>query len=131
MKKPPLLRTPTTAEWWQAADAQHLLVQTCNRCGEAYHYPRRLCPTCWSAETAWVTCTGLATVVTFSVIHRPGHPAWEDEAPYCVAIVQLDEGPRLMSRIVGWEQADLAVGARARAESIAYNESQIPAFRII
>jgi uncharacterized OB-fold protein len=78
-----------------------------------------------------MSCTGLATVVTFSVIHRPGHPAWEHETPYCVAIMQLDEGPWLMSRIVGWQQADLTVGARARAESIAYDGSQIPVFRII
>lgn len=78
-----------------------------------------------------MNCTGLATIVTFSVIYRPGHPAWEQETPYCIAIMQLDEGPRLMSRLVGWQEANLMVGAQARAEFLEYDGSHIPVFKIL
>ncbi|ODU07255.1 MAG: hypothetical protein ABS81_01775 [Pseudonocardia sp. SCN 72-86] len=111
--RPQRLRTAATAEYWRAAAAGRLLVQACHDCAWVQLYPRTLCARCWSENVDWRASAGTGTVYAFTIIEIPGHPAWQG-APYAVAIVQLDEGPRLLSGILDQPPYLVHVGQRVR-----------------
>ena len=98
---------PETLAYWQAADAGRLLVKRCTACGEHHHYPRDICPFCWSEATEWREAAGTGTVYSHSTMGQ-------GEAAYTLAYVQLDEGPVMMSNLVGAEPGAWAVGQRVR-----------------
>ncbi|HSF26534.1 MAG TPA: Zn-ribbon domain-containing OB-fold protein [Actinomycetes bacterium] len=112
--RPPMLSTPATAPYWAAAAVGRLLLQRCRSCGRLQHYARTLCAGCWSEDLDWVEAAGTGTVWTLTVAHVPGHPAWAAAAPYVLAIVELDEGPRLLTNVVGVPPQSVAVGQRVR-----------------
>jgi uncharacterized OB-fold protein len=99
-KRPSTPLAPETTPFWQALAEHRLELQRCTNCGKFIHYPRRRCPSCWSADLTWVQVSGRATLRSYTVIHRPGHPAWNANTPYVVALVELEEGPCLLSNIV-------------------------------
>ena len=103
-----------TKEYWDAAREGRLFIKECRSCGEAFFYPRTYCPKCWSSDTAWKESTGLGRVYTFTVVHQNDLPPFKDRVPYVVALVDLEEGPRLMTNIVDCEPDDVAVGAPVR-----------------
>jgi uncharacterized OB-fold protein len=92
--------TPETQPYWDAAAAGELRIQRCTDCGAAYFYPRPICPACGSGDVEWFTASGDATLYSYVISHRPA-PGFEDEAPYAIAVVQLAEGPRMMTSIAG------------------------------
>jgi uncharacterized OB-fold protein len=94
--------TPETQPYWDAARDGELRIQRCTACGEHYFYPRPFCPRDGSAAVEWVKVSGRATLHSYVISHRPA-PGFEDEVPYAIALVQLAEGPRLMTNIVGIE----------------------------
>lgn len=114
VRKPGFVSSPNTEAYWEAAEQGELLLQECRECGHHQHYARNLCTQCWSAELEWKHARGLATIWTFTVVHMPGHPAWQPESPYVLALVEVDEGPRLMTNIVGCPAGEVFVGQRVR-----------------
>lgn len=94
--------TPETKPYWDAAADGRLSVQRCQACSHVYFYPRDFCPACTSDRIEWIDCSGRATLYSYVIEHRPG-PGYEDEVPFVVAAVQLEEGPRMMTNIVGVE----------------------------
>lgn len=94
--------TPETQPYWDAAKRQVLMIQRCNGCGQHYFYPRPLCPQCFSRDVAWVEVSGRGRVHTYTINYRPPRK-FPTQAPIIIAIVELEEGPRLMSNIVGAE----------------------------
>jgi uncharacterized protein len=92
----------------QEARAGRLAYQTCRRCGNAQVFPRPFCSRCGSADLAWNAAAGTGTVVGHSVLHRAPTPADRERLPYAVALVELDEGLRVM----GNAGLDLGIGAR-------------------
>lgn len=99
-----------TRPYWEAARQGRLLVKRCNACGVVHHYPRPFCPSCWSEDVEWLDASGRGTLYTYSVVFRNDLAPFDQWGAYVPAIVELDEGPRLMTNIVGAEPADLAVG---------------------
>lgn len=99
-----------TRPWWDAAADHRLLYKHCDDCGHDYFYPRSFCPACWSQDTDWVEASGRAVLYTYSVVHRNDLPPWPDRVPYVAAVVDLAEGPRMMTHVVDCEEEDLAVG---------------------
>jgi uncharacterized OB-fold protein len=89
-----------TDPFWQAAKRHELVMQRCTRCGNWIHFPREQCPVCFSQETEWAPVSGKGRVYAFTNVHQAQHPAFQEETPYCFAIVQLDEGPRMVTNIV-------------------------------
>jgi uncharacterized protein len=89
--------TPETAPYWEGARAGELRIQRCRGCSNAYFYPRPYCPACGSADVEWFAASGRATLASYIISERaaPGF-----EAPYVIAIVELEEGPRMMTNIV-------------------------------
>jgi uncharacterized protein len=98
--KPAPLPTPETAHFWEGTKVGELRIQRCGACGGAYFYPRPSCPTCGSLDVTWEVASGRARLHTYLISHRAA-PGFEDQTPYAIAVVELDEGPRMMTNIVG------------------------------
>lgn len=94
--------TPETEPFWEGCAAGELRLQRCVPCDAYYFPPRPQCPTCWSTDVEWRRTSGRGSLHSYVINHRAA-PGFEDETPYAIAIVQLEEGPRLMSNIVGVE----------------------------
>lgn len=94
--RPIPLPTPETAPFWAATVEGRLSVQCCRACGTHIFYPRLVCPSCMSDELDWITCTGRGLVYSFTIVRR-APPAFADRVPYVVALIELEEGPRMMS----------------------------------
>lgn len=92
--------TPETQPYWDGTAAGELRIQRCTDCGKPYFYPRPICPSCGSCNVEWFTASGDATLYSYIINHRPA-PGFGDEAPYAIAVVQLAEGPRMMTNLVG------------------------------
>jgi uncharacterized OB-fold protein len=103
MPKRPLPQpTPETAEFWAGAKRHELRIQRCQSCGKAYFFPRPFCPSCSSRDVAWFTASGRGKLYSY-VINYKAAQGFQDFAPYVIAVVELDEGPRMMTNIVGIE----------------------------
>mgnify|MGYP000030869308 CR=1 FL=1 len=94
--------TPETAPYWDGAKAHELRIQFCTDCQKHFFYPRIFCPTCLSDAVEWRTVSGKGTLLTYVLAARPA-PGFENELPYAIAIVKLEEGPHLMTNIVNTE----------------------------
>jgi uncharacterized OB-fold protein len=109
--KKPLPRVDEESRgWWEALARHELYFQRCRDCGTKRLYPRALCPTCLSSATEWVRAKGRGTVYTFTVTHQNQAPGFREELPYVLAVVQLDEGPKLMTNVVGCPPDAVQVG---------------------
>ncbi|MEV6547517.1 OB-fold domain-containing protein [Streptomyces sp. NPDC051597] len=116
-----------TRAYWDAAAAGHLLIRRCGACGRAHHYPREFCPYCWSEDVTWERASGRATLYTWSVVHRNDLPPFGDRVPYTAAVVTLEEGPRMMTEVVGG--AVLRAGMRLRVGFREGDGVAVPVFR--
>lgn len=102
--------TPLTEAWWAACRGHELLIQHCSACGAHQFYPRSLCTTCGGSDLDWVRASGRGHIETFTVIRHPVSKAYAPEVPYAIALVRLDEGPRMMASLNGVAVEDVAVG---------------------
>jgi len=112
--KPAPATDPSTLEYWDAARRGELRIPLCSDCGRHHMYPRTVCPHCGSSSLAWTACRGTGEVYSFTVVHRAPSPAFEGDVPYVVAVVQLDEGPHLMTNLVKVAPEAVRVGLRVR-----------------
>lgn len=92
--------TPDTRPYWDGAAAGELRLPRCMDCDLVFFYPRSICPHCSSTAVDWFTASGRGTLHSYLISHRPAR-GFEDEVPYAVAVVELAEGPRMMSSIIG------------------------------
>jgi uncharacterized protein len=119
-----------TQPFWDGLKEGKFLLRHCNACGTDHYYPRPFCPTCWSDDVSWKEASGRGKVYTYSVVHVNDLPPFNERVPYVAAIVELDEGPRLMTNIEGVPfdelRADLAVVVEYKPIS---DDVTIPVFR--
>jgi uncharacterized OB-fold protein len=95
-------------EFFEGARRHELMLMRCRQC-RAWRLPSRpRCPDCWSTDTEWARATGRGTLYSYGVMHQK-FPGFEGETPYNYAIVELEEGPRIVSNIIGVPDADLRV----------------------
>ncbi|MEU1185578.1 Zn-ribbon domain-containing OB-fold protein [Streptomyces sp. NPDC005820] len=90
-----------TRTYWDAAAEGRLLIRRCGACARAHHYPREFCPYCWSEDVTWEDASGRAALYTWSVVHRNDLPPFGERTPYVAAVVDLAEGPRMSTEVVG------------------------------
>jgi uncharacterized OB-fold protein len=96
-------------------DHGELLLQHCDDCGAVIFYPRKRCPSCWSASLTNRASAGAGTIVTFSIVHRGVDEAFRREGQNVVlAVVKTDEGPQVITRIVGCEPSEVEIGQRVK-----------------
>ena len=128
----PPVPTPdeASAPYFEGAAAGRLMLMRCVACG-AHRYPSRdRCDVCWSTETEWVEASGRAALHSWVIFHQVYHPAFKERVPYNVAMVELEEGPRISTNIVGCENDALRAGMPLQVtfETVAEGVA-IPKFR--
>ena len=130
MNKPLPAVDPGTAPYWNALNEGRLLLKSCRACGKAHFYPREICPHCRSVNLEWVEARGTGEIYSFTVAHRPAGPAFAQDAPYVIAIVELAEGPRMMTWILDAPEA-VAIGRKVRLRPRNVSEEiTLPMFEI-
>lgn len=94
------LHRETSRPFWEAAGRHELVMPRCRRCDRLFFYPREVCPVCLAREIDWLQVSGRGHLYSFTVIHQPANPAFREDAPYIYALVQLNEGPRMIANLV-------------------------------
>jgi uncharacterized protein len=115
-------------EYWQAANQNRLVVRQCKACAALHFLPRHLCPQCWSDDLEWVAATGKGTVHSFTVIRRAPLSSYAPRVPYVVALIDLDEGPRMMTNIVGDDALETKIGDRVELRFETRGDQNLPQF---
>jgi uncharacterized protein len=113
----PLPRPEPNADsraYWEAARDRRLVVRQCRECGTRHFMARGQCPSCWSDQLDWVDCSGLGTIYSASVVRRAPTPDFAGIAPYVIALIDLDEGPRMFANVVGEGALEVDIGDRVR-----------------
>tara|TARA_B110000263_G_scaffold64806_1_gene55933 strand:+ start:85 stop:471 length:387 start_codon:yes stop_codon:yes gene_type:complete len=95
--------TPEAKPYWDGLRMDKLMLPKCNDCGAAFFYPRILCPHCHSRNVGWIQASGKGKLYSFEIAYRTFNPAFKVEAPFILAMVELEEGPRMMSNLINIE----------------------------
>ena len=118
--------------FWDALREQRLLIKRCANCTKYHFYPRILCPHCHSERVEWVDAKGLGTIYSYTVARRPAGPSFKDVVPYVVALIVLDEGPRMMTRLQCDSPEAIRIGQRVQVKFERVTpEFTLPHFRSI
>lgn len=107
--KPLPVITDENRPFWEGCKQGRLLLQYCDACRQYQFYPRLYCMHCGAQKTRWVEASGRGVVYSFTVIRQNKSPEFRDDVPYNVALIQLEEGPRMMSSVVDIAPGDLRV----------------------
>lgn len=124
--------TDLTRPYWQAAARGELHMQHCQACNRWQFYPRPFCVHCESDDLQWRAVSGLGRIYTYTVNHRAPNPFMKQRLPYVVALVELDEGPRLMANIQGDGALETSIGRRVKVIFEAVSEElALPQFMLL
>ena len=124
----PKLTELDTAEFWRATKNKEFRDQQCANCGTIVWHPRAHCTGCVDGDLQWKTSAGQGTVYSYSIVRLSYHPFFRGKAPYAVAYVDLDEGPRFLTNVVGVDDpgADVHIGQRVQLQWEEHEELSIP-----
>jgi len=125
--RPDPLVTEDSEVFWAAADESRLVAQRCSSCGRLRHPPRPMCPHCHSLDFTAQELSGLGTLYSYAILHHPQNPLFE--YPVLAALIDLDEGVRLMSNLRGVEPPDIRIGMKVQVGYEATSGGhQVPVF---
>jgi uncharacterized OB-fold protein len=131
-EKPIPAPTHETRPYWEGCKAHELRIQRCGECGNYQFPPRLYCTKCFGETIEWIKASGRAKVLSFTIVRRPVSPAFASDVPYVVALVTLDEGPTLMTNIIGCPLEQVAIGMPVVVTFDDWTEEvSIPKFRPI
>lgn len=117
-------------QYWEGIARGELRIQRCDACSHAVFYPRAICPHCFSNQLSWIVATGRGTIYTYTVAHQ-AFGQFASEVPFVVALVELEEGVRMMTRIIDAPRERIAIGAPVHVTFMPVNESvTLPYFRL-
>lgn len=119
---------PDSQAYWDAARNEDLVIRQCKDCNQFHFMPRYLCPHCWSTNLEWVKASGRGTVHSFSVVRRAPIPSYADRVPYVVALIDLEEGPRMLTNIVGADALGTQVGSAVKVCFEQRGDHKLPQF---
>ena len=105
-----------TRAYWEGCGRHELVLQRCRDCQTVQHRPRAICASCLSSAVESFVASGRGSVYTYTVTHQNGMPPFRDALPYVLAYVDLEEGPRLMTNIVGCEPVEVEIGMLVRVD---------------
>ncbi len=106
-EKPLPLIDSDTRYFWEQCKQKRLVIQKCMKCKKHIFYPRSICPHCMSDDMEWVESSGRGKIYSYTVAHRAGGLGFQEDVPYVVALIELDEGVRMMSTIVDCDRSEL------------------------
>ena len=114
--------------WWDLINEGELPIQRCKQCGTLHHPPRPMCWKCQSLEWDYIVSSGKGTVYSYVVMHRPQFPGYE--YPLVAAVIDLEEGTRIVSNLAGIEPADVKIGMPVKVSIENVDEElKLPLFR--
>ena len=119
-----------TKEFYEAADQSELLLQKCEDCSEYNFYPRKFCPNDMG-KLNFVKASGKGKVLTYSIVEMDGLPSFKDLVPYVAAIVELEEGPKMNTRIQVKNPEEVYIGQKVEVIFHLYKGQKIPLFQPI
>jgi uncharacterized OB-fold protein len=124
--------TPETGTYWEKAAEGELWLPRCDSCGRSVFYPRSSCSHCHGDDLTWFRASGRGVVESFIINHNPA-PGYEQDAPYVIALIMLEEGVRLTTNLLGVEQTPDAVRIGLPVEVVFEQRDGIalPQFRVI
>ena len=96
--------------FWDSVADRHMKIQRCTACGTFRFIPIEICPRCHDAGSTWTEVSGRGEIYTYTIVHRAPAPFYQAQAPYALAYVTLEEGPRMMSRVRGCALDEVRVG---------------------
>ena len=129
MAKPVPRPSPTEQPFYDACAEGKLVLQRCQSCGHVLFYPRTHCDACHSEQLLWETASGAGTIASYTVVRRGVSPDFE--APYVIALIDLAEGPRMMSQVIDADLDAVAVGLSVKVDFAAWSEDiTLPVFRL-
>lgn len=112
--KPLPTATEISAPFWNGLKAGRLTIPQCKSCGHWIFFPRRHCDKCWSQDLEWKEVKGAGTLYTYTLTRIPTLPDFADEMPQKMAVVELDEGVRINTTLIGLDEAEIKVGMRVK-----------------
>lgn len=129
--KPLPTLTEDNRPFWDACRAERLSLQRCASCAHIRYPISRHCPRCLSDEAAWIPLSGRGTIFSYVVFHKAYHAGFKQDVPYNVALIQLEEGPRMYSNIVGTPNDQVRIGDAVQVTFDSVTpEISIPRFRL-
>ena len=130
MTRPTPIPTPTEQPFYDGCQRGELLLQHCNHCQHVVFYPRTHCAACQSASLAWRVASGEGVIATYTVVRR-GVSA-DFPAPYIIALIDLAEGPRMMTQIIDAEPEAVSSGLSVRVDFESWSDNiTLPVFRLL
>ena len=131
LSKPIPAITPDMREFFDGARAGRLMVQKCDSCGKLRFPAHDLCSKCNSTDSQWVPVSGRGEVFSFSIMHQLYHPGFAKEVPYAVVMVELEEGCKFVSNLLGVQPHDIKCGMPVEVtfEKLS-DEVSMPKFRL-
>jgi uncharacterized OB-fold protein len=122
--------TAETEYYWQGCQAGELRIQHCVDCGKYQFYPRYICSNCTGDKVEWIKSQGKGELISYTVIRRAVSEAYAGEVPYVIGIIQLKEGPTMMSSLVDCDVESVFVGMSVEVVFEQWSEEiSIPKFR--
>ena len=119
-----------TRAYWEGCGREELVLQRCRECKTVQHRPRALCVSCFSDSIEHFVASGRGTVHTYTVTEQNQAPPFRECLPYVLAYVELDEGPRLLTNVVGCEPGDVRIGMPVQVDFVATGDGlAVPRFR--
>lgn len=106
-KKPLPRPTPWSKPFWDGCKNRNLLIQQCKNCKKHIFYPKLFCPFCLSKDLSWVEATGKGKIYSYTIVHSYQPTEFSEDVPYVIAIIDLDEGVRMMSNIVDYNPEEV------------------------
>lgn len=111
--------TSLNAPFWEGTAKGELRVQHCDACGANFRFTHPWCPSCWTQDPGFIVAVGTGVVATYTVLHVAPFAAFEDRLPYVLALIDLDEGVRMMANIVDCDPQEVHIGLRV---SVTYED---------
>ena len=130
--KPLPLIVPESERYWLGAKKHEFWLRYCHECKKTYFYPRDICPDCFSRNTEWRRASGRGRLYTYAIVHRGPLPSFRDAVPYVVAMIDLEEGGRMMTNLVDVEPSPEAIQVGMPVEVVfddVTDEITLPKFR--
>ena len=117
--------------YWEGIAQGELRIQRCDACSRAVFYPRAICPHCHANQLSWIVASGKGTIYSYTVAHQ-AFGQFAAQAPYIVAIVELDEGVRMMTRVIDAPRERVSIGASVQVTFTPLSEEiTLPYFRLV
>lgn len=126
-----LVQDSDSRPYWEGLAQGELRIQRCNACAKAVFYPRALCPHCYADQLSWIVASGKGTIYSYTVAHQAFGPFAAD-VPFVVALIELEEGVRMMSRLLDAPRERVTIGAAVRVTFEKVEEDlTLPYFRLL